>query len=266
MGLGCGAVDWSTRNMTTLRIEQRGTPGLRSVVLIHGCPSSPASMWNVGNALLDVAHVTNVHLPGYEGSPSLLPYNEDQALSAIESTLLGAGIVSPIVVGFSAGASRAFALAKRGKLGIKGIVSLGGVAQLTEAHREATITNAAVARDHSVDLARMFTPFFLSPRGMANEAWTKEVSTWFSVIDRDELATEFVAFARAPGIDLSDLNIPILARVGELDQAVPLAYSEDICKAAPKAELQIVRDAAHAIIVEDQEATNAAVRKFVLAV
>jgi pimeloyl-ACP methyl ester carboxylesterase len=223
-------------------------------------------MWNVGNALLDVAHVTNVHLPGYEGSPSLLPYDEDQALSAVESTLLGAGIVSPLVVGFSAGAARAFALAKRGKLGIRGIVSLGGLAQLTEAHRQAILANAAVARDHSVDLAPMFTSFFLSARGMANEAWVNEIKTWFSVIDRDELANEFEGYTRAPGVDLSDLNIPILARVGELDQVTPPAYSEDICKAAPKAELQIVPGAAHAIIVEDQEATNAAVRKFVLAV
>jgi len=63
---------------------------------------------------------------------------------------------------------------------------------------------------------------------------------------------------------VSDLNIPVLARLGELCQATPEAYSEAIRKSAAKAELQVVKGIAHAMIVEDREATNAAVRSFVL--
>ncbi len=255
--------------MSKLRLERRGTETGRDVVLLHGCPSSPASMWHVGDALTDIARVTNVHLPGYDGSPSLVPYEEELALRAIEQALQEASVSSPILVGFSFGAFRALELASRARSvtkDVKGVVCLAGFHDLTREHRQALSASATVARDPSKDLAALFTPHFLSARGMTNPAWVAEVGTWFGVVAREDLALELETAAHNPGVDVGALTVPILARVGDADLAAPKAYSELLVKAAPNARLEVVADIGHALIVEDEAATARSVRDFVLAV
>ena len=226
-------------------------------------------MWHVGDALTDIARVTNVHLPGYDGSPSLVPYDEELALRSIEQALLDASVSSPIFVGFSFGAFRALELASRarsGANGVRGVVSLAGFHDLTHEHRQALAASAALARDPSKDLAALFTPHFLSATGMANPAWVAEVGTWFGVVSREDLALELETAARTPGVDVGALRVPILARVGDADLAAPKVYSELLVNAAPNARLEIVAGIGHALIVEDEAATARSVRDFVLAV
>lgn len=226
-------------------------------------------MWHVGDALTDIARVTNVHLPGYDGSPSLVPYEEELVLRAIEKALQDASVSSPILVGFSFGAFRALELASRARSGanaVSGVVCLAGFHDLPDDHRRTLAASAALARDTSKDLAALFTPHFLSATGMSNPAWVAEVGTWFGVVSREDLALELESAARTPGVDVGALRVPILARVGDADLAAPKAYSELLVKAAPNARLEIVADVGHALMVEDETATARSVRELVLAV
>jgi pimeloyl-ACP methyl ester carboxylesterase len=226
-------------------------------------------MWHVGDALTDIARVTNVHLPGYDGSPALVPYEEELALRAIEQALQDASISSPILVGFSLGAFRALELARRESAavrGVKGVVCLAGFHDLTHDHRQALSASAALARDPSKDLATLFTPHFLSASGMTNPAWVAEVGTWFEVVSREDLALELETAARTPAVDVGALRVPVLARVGDADLAAPKVYSELLVKAAANARLEIVNGIGHALILEDAAATARSVRDFVLAV
>ena len=54
----------------------------------------------------------------------------------------------------------------------------------------------------------------------------------------------------------------MLARVGELDLAAPVAHSRAIASAALRGELQIVPGKGHALLVEDEPDTMRAVASF----
>lgn len=223
-------------------------------------------MWHVGDALTDIARVTNVHLPGYDGSPSLAPYEEEVTLASIERTLHDAGVTHAVLVGFSFGAFRALEVASRGNLRTTGVVCLAGFHDLTHDHREALAASAAIARDPSKNLAELFTPHFLSTSGRTNPSWVAEVATWFDVVSREDLANELEAATRTPAVDVASLKVPILARVGEADVAVPKAYSELLVKAAANARLEVVPGVGHALLLEDEVTTARSVRDFVLSV
>ena len=207
--------------------------------------------------------MTNVHLPGYDGSPFQRPYRESDTLEALEETLLGAGVVDPVFVGYSFGAFRALHLAQRGRFKVKALVSLAGFFDLSEAHRNAVVGSAQAVRDRSVDLST-FSPHFLSPTGMNHPEWVAEVQTWFSVVSRDNLAEELEAAAVAAqtGVDMASLSFPILARVGDGDVAVPKAYSESLVAKAPSARLEVVEGVGHALMLEDRDGTVNAVQAF----
>lgn len=246
-----------------VKIEQRGIANDVEVVMLHGCPSAPASMWHVGEALTEIARVTNVHLPGYDGSPPLRPFVEEQVLAAVEQTLSDAGVRDAILVGFSFGVFRAFELALRARIGIRGVVALSGLSSMTAEHRTGIHANAKAIRDPALDLVSTFTPFFLSEPGIANADHRAQLATWFACVERADLCAELDAVAAVPDLDLSALAIPVLARVGDADQATPVALTDQICAAVRGAERQIVPGVGHAIMLEDRDATQRAVATFV---
>ena len=244
--------------------EQRGTNSSRDVVLMHGAPSSPVSMWRIGAALLDVARVTNIHMPGYGQSAALRPHDERAALDLVEAALARAGVTRPVLVGYSFGAYRALALALRPSLRARAVVSLSGLHDLSDAHRAGLRASAALGRDHTNDLPALFTSHFLSPEGRRNAVFVDEVSTWLTCIEREDLARELEALSVMPRLELSGLDLPVLARVGELDEATPAALTAALGAALPRARMQRVAGVGHAILLEDEQATADAVRAFVL--
>ena len=248
-----------------LFFEQGGDHAKADVVMIHGLPSSPASMWHVGDALTDVARVTNVHLPGYAKSAPLRPYDEATMLDRLEATLVAAGVKAPIVIGYSSGAYRAFALALR-NVRIRGLVILAGLNERSPEHRAQLHANAKVARDPAADVAGLFTPFFLSPQGMQSASFVAEVGTWFTVAAPGDVAAELDVFADLPGLDIAKLKMPALVRVGELDQAAPAALSQQIAAQLPQSVLQVVPGVGHAIMLEDEAGTARAIRDFVASI
>ena len=54
-----------------------------------------------------------------------------------------------------------------------------------------------------------------------------------------------------------------MVRVGTLDVAVPPALSQALASGLPRATLQLVEGVGHAIMIEDAEGTNAALRAFI---
>jgi len=91
-----------------------------------------------------------------------------------------------------------------------------------------------------------------------------DVMSWLNATSPAVLAAELEAFAEAEDLRprLRDLTIPILARVGEVDQAAPVAFSRDIVDSATHGMLQVVPGCGHAIFYEDREGTVEAVANF----
>jgi len=89
----------------------------------------------------------------------------------------------------------------------------------------------------------------------------RAVEGWLSATTAEVLAAEMDALAEVREVvpQLADVATPILARVGELDLACPVAKSKAVVRAAANATLEVVAGAGHALLYEDLEATVASV-------
>jgi pimeloyl-ACP methyl ester carboxylesterase/predicted ester cyclase len=233
-----------------------------AVVLLHGAPSTRASLAPLVEALAPVRRVLVPDLPGYGATPPVSGrYSVEAVNRLLEDALLARGVREAAVVGFSGGAYRAFGLAVSGRVRLTHLVSLGGFAGLDPDGRKGLREAAALARTgfdfHPVWLARMMGPG--APARFPAEA--AEVLQWLDCVPMEVLIAELEAFAEAPDYRpaLAQLRIPITARVGAADAAAPPAWSRAICAAAPSAVLQIVDGCGHALLYEDRDATVRAV-------
>jgi pimeloyl-ACP methyl ester carboxylesterase len=95
----------------------------------------------------------------------------------------------------------------------------------------------------------------------------RAVEGWLDAAPSEVIAQDLEAFADAPDLvpSLSNLRIPVVARVGAADAATPVAKSEAIVRACPSASLQVVDGAGHALVYEDVEGTRAAIRAWLAA-
>jgi pimeloyl-ACP methyl ester carboxylesterase len=146
------------------------------------------------------------------------------------------------VVGFSLGAYRALRLALSGRIRVGVIVSLGGFASLTEPHRSALRAFAATVekmpdfRDRS--LRRQTAPMLLAPSFLVAHPQDAEgIEAWLDDTTPAVLGAELRASAEAENLEgvLSSVQIPVIARLGEMDAAAPVAYSNGCAAAAGKA-------------------------------
>lgn len=243
------------------------------VVLIHGCPTDPDHLLPLAERLASAHRCLVVHLPGYGKSPPLeVPEAElfarTQAL--IEEALLARGAPEVEAVGYSGGAYRALALALGGRIRVRRLALLAGYAGFAPAHRETLIGVADLVRRGELEAAlpRGLSAGMLSPAfAAAHPEAAREVDAWASAVPPAFFATELASMARAENLlpALGRLEAPVLARVGELDQAAPLPYSEAIARACPSSSLEVAPGVAHAILLEDFEATSASVARWLAA-
>jgi pimeloyl-ACP methyl ester carboxylesterase len=70
-------------------------------------------------------------------------------------------------------------------------------------------------------------------------------------------------YAHARLLALAALSaVPVLVICGDMDVLTPLAHSEEICAALPHAELVVVEDAGHVVLLEHSDEVNEAIDDF----
>lgn len=241
-------------------IEQHGEGP--AVLLIHGCPSPTSHFAPLVEALKGRYRVLVPHLPGYGRSAPLGgTYTLPRVTELLEDDLLALGVNEAAAVGFSFGGYRALALAVSGRVRITNVVCLAGYADLDPAARDGMRGFAAFART-GADLHPLAAPQLLSAAFIAaNPAVAVEIAGWMDIMPREVFAQELDAAAVVDNLlpAIAELRIPILARVGEADVAVPAACSRALCAAARQGTLEIVPGVAHGLFYEDCEATVASV-------
>lgn len=239
-------------------------------------------MWPLAERLARSYRALVVHLPGYGRSAPIEPYAMDHSHTLVEETLAQRGVHDAHVVGFSGGAYRAFALAVRGNLHVRSVVSLAGAANFTDEEKKGLVQYVAMLRD-GVDAAPILVELMLSPRGRESPAAVEDVRSWATAISAEHLARELEAFVAAPDLrpQLGALDIPVLARVGSIDAAAPPERSRRIIEAilhpgpAPartpgstlarvrndRAKLEEVPGVGHVLLREDFESTLASIER-----
>jgi pimeloyl-ACP methyl ester carboxylesterase len=249
--------------MSAAILRTRRTGRGPAVVFLGGCPT-PWDVLSPFAAALTTTHAAiEIALPGYGDSPPLAGrYAVEAAQEAIEASLLDAGVRECAVVGFSAGAYRALALALAGRVAVTRVFLLSAMAGFS-AEESAGFHQLAAAVRAGQDLGAMVAPRFLSPAfAAAHPEALRAVEGWLDAAPAEVLAGELDAFADARDLvpSLSALRVPVVARVGSADAATPPPKSEAIVKACPSARLEIVEGAGHALMYEDVEGTLASLR------
>lgn len=104
------------------------------------------------------------------------------------------------------------------------------------------------------------------PRDASIEAVGEEIAAmleWVDTTTADALARELDALARSRDLrpELPALRSRVYARVGTLDRGCPPAWSEELAHLAPRGTLDIIPGCGHALLIEDANATIAAVTR-----
>lgn len=236
-------------------------------IVVLGATWSPmAYVMPLARALAKEWRVLVASYPGYDGNPAragAFSWDADRAL--LEDALRAHGVGDlAAVVGSSLGGYRALALACAGAVRVRAVVELGGFAELSDAEREGMRGFAGAIRARAVP-PHALSQVALSPAfAAAHPEAVREVDEWPQTLELDAVAAEYDGLAECPSLlgKLASLNVPLLARAGDADVAVPRAHSDAMASAAPRAELEIVHGAGHMLLLEDGDATIASVTRF----
>lgn len=237
-----------------------------AVLLLHGSPTAISYFDPLEAALVARHRVLIPEFPGYGRSPRSVPYRFDQVQDELVGQLRQLGVTETAVVGFSLGAYRALALALDGRVRVTAAVLMGGFAALTAEHTSALLGLAAALRK----MTDFSDPVFRRQIAqlMVSDAFAKTdlgrlepIEAWFDVTTPAAWADEVEASTRTPDLhpQLGRLTCKVLLRVGELDAATPVAYSEQLAAALPNAVLERVPGRGHALLIEDRDATVASI-------
>jgi pimeloyl-ACP methyl ester carboxylesterase len=234
------------------------------VLLLHGCPNPPAHLEPLARALEDRFQVLLAHLPGYGRSASpTAPPTVRLVLDELVEELRGRGIRRLAVVGYSLGGYMALALSVDSRLEVTRVVGLAPFAYYTPEEKAQFPLLAAAVRA-GADLADIVQAIVLSPEyAKAHPDLTTEVRSWSRACSVEHLLRQADALTETedliPRLEGSPLRVVV--RIGALDTAVPRAKVDRTVAAMPNSELQIIPGVSHVLLIEDREATIAAVRK-----
>jgi pimeloyl-ACP methyl ester carboxylesterase len=246
-----------------MRFEEIGEG--RPVLFLHGAPSPSTDFLPIARELGPGFRSLIVDLPGYRGVPPLEGPNAfARTQTMLEDALLARGVREVAVVGYSAGAIRAFSLAFSQRIRVTALVSLGGFAGLDQATRDGFRATGAGIRTGQIPAAAL-PGLFVSPAYLkAHPEVVPVVEGWMNLIPAAALADELdSAGGEAPDLRprLHELKIPMLAMIGELDLAVSPTWTRELPSYNPAIETEIIPGAGHALLFESPGRVVAGIRR-----
>jgi pimeloyl-ACP methyl ester carboxylesterase len=229
--------------------------GRKTLVFIHGSGGDHTAWFYQYSQLKNDYNVAALELPGHGSSGGTGEQDIFKYVEWVRSALPAFGILKPVIIGHSLGAAIALTFAVQyGEL-LSGIVPFGGGAKMP--------VNPAildgVRKDPEAILA--FT---------AKIAVAKKNRERLAPIlakrkaDPEALYGDFLACDR---LDISDrvgqIKVPTLIICGLEDKMTPPAYSEALRDSILGAQLALIAEAGHLVMMEDPEAFNSALKTFV---
>ena len=242
----------------------QGTP----LLLIHGFPHDH-TLWEPQLAeLSDAARVIAPDLRGF-GLVEEVPHvmTMDDYAADIKALLDRLGIEKAVIGGLSMGGYVALAFAASYPEALRGLIlcSTRAVADGEQA-REGRYATAQKALDEGmVPLAEAMLPKMIGERSaLANPDMSMAVENMMARQSPEAVAAAARGMAIRPDrtLMLADIKVPTLVITGSADTLIPPAESEAMAAKIPKCEVVVIPNVAHLSNLEDPEAFNATVRKF----
>jgi pimeloyl-ACP methyl ester carboxylesterase len=228
--------------------------GRKTLVFIPGSGSDHTAWVYQCSQLKDDFNICAMELPGHGSSGGKGEQDVGAYVEWVKETLSAFGIVKPILIGHSLGAAIALSFAiKYGEL-LTGIAPFGGGVKMP--------VNPLILEGIRKDLAgtmAMTAKFALAKKNRERLAPILAKRN----PDPDVLYGDFLACDR---LDISEtvkgIKVPTLIICGSEDKMTPPSLSESVRELIPGAQLAIIPESGHMIMMEDPEAFNRALKAF----
>jgi 3-oxoadipate enol-lactonase len=245
-------------------LDGQGIP----LVLLHAFPYDRRMWVPQRETLTKHCLVLTPDLPGFGHSPNVPDISIDCMADAVASSLDGAGINEPVVVGgLSMGGYVTLAFARRFPSRVRGLILADTRAEPDDeagrANRDKAI--AAARADGAAAFAEAQLPKQLGPTTQRNRPNVVEFARTIATAQRLDGIVSALAALRdrpdaKPGLPL--LRVPTLIIVGEEDAITPPVMAETLHTGINGSKLIRIPGAGHLSNLEQPDAFNTAVREF----
>ncbi|MGV9168557.1 MAG: alpha/beta fold hydrolase [Promethearchaeia archaeon] len=231
----------------------RGDKTNHTIIFVHGAGGSATTWMMQLRGLSNQFHVIALELNGHGNTPDREPDDvRESYLDDVREVVQEAE--NPTLAGHSMGGALAQLYALQHPEEISGLILIGTGAKL-KVH-----PNVFAAIDSGIqDYLNLVEKFMFSEETddeviKASLREVRQCST--DVIKRDfEMCNEFEIMER-----VKDIEAPTLVLVGEDDLMTPTKYAEYLHEHIQNSELEIIPDAGHAVMAEQPNRLNAAIR------
>ncbi len=238
------------------------------LLLIHGFPHDH-TLWRPQlDGLHDAARVIAPDLRGFgivEEVPHVMTMDDHAA--DIKALLDRLGIAKAVIGGLSMGGYVALAFAANYPEALLGLVlsNTRAVADSEQAREGRYVTAQKALDEGMAPIAESMLPKMITERSaLANPDLSMAVENLIARQSPEAVAAAARGMAIRPDRTpmLATINVPVLVITGSADTLIPPAESEAMAVKIPDSEVVVIPDVAHLSNLEDPEAFNSAVRRF----
>jgi pimeloyl-ACP methyl ester carboxylesterase len=254
-------------NASSIPLAHREAGSGLPLVFLHGFPLSHR-IWEAQlNALSDRCRVIAPDLRGHGQSPAPEgPYPMETMAGDVLALLDSLRVPRAVILGHSMGGYVTLAL---WRLAPERVVALGLVgsqagADTEEVRKGRLATAEKVAASGAGVVADAMIPKLFAPGTSADSALAQSVRQIILSTSPTGIRGTLHGMAARPDSTplLAGMEVPTLFLCGEQDQIIPLAKSEAMAAAAPRATLAPIPNAGHMPMLEQPDAVTQAIRQF----
>jgi len=239
------------------------------LLMIHGFPLDRTVWRSQIEGLQSVARVIAPDLRGFgQSGDAPETMTMDDYAADLKALLDALSLTQAVVCGLSMGGYAALAFLARYPAVVKGLILANTRAAAdSDQAREARYANARKVYDDGVpSIAEAMLPKMLTPATLDHRPTLRTYV--YAMMARQRpggVAAALRGMAARPDRSewIKSINIPTLIVTGSADTLVPAAESEAMARAIAGSKLVVIPGAAHLSNIEDPEAFNTAVGKFI---
>lgn len=246
--------------------QGQGTP----LVLIHGFPLDHRIWKHQLAGLSDCCRVIAVDLKGFGKSVSTEAFTMESMADELHQLLQQLGALPCVIGGLSMGGYIALAFAEKFAADLKGFIL---VDSKTEADPQAAKENRQKLADLAMHSGAAPVAAQMMPKMLATSAFAdkpdvvKVMQQIMESVPPLTIASACYAMRDRPDRTalLSTFTFPSLVVLGESDVLIPVSMGEAMKQLMPKGQLAVIPSAGHMSPLEQPEAFNDVLRKFMVA-
>ena len=227
-----------------------------SLVFIHGSGSDSGVWSNQYGKLYKQFNIAAINLPGHGKSDGAGAQSASGYVEHLEEMLCSLKLDKPVLIGHSLGAAVSLLYAARHPDAVLGVVSVGGglAIPVNPAILDSLSENPSGIKD------------LIAKLSIATANRPKLLAAIRKSLDDVRLEVLKGDLTACNHLDLHDqapnIRVPVLAVCGLDDKMTPVQSSRDVVTAVPDADLLLIENAGHMVMMEQPDCVNKAICDF----